>query len=108
MIGGLVPPLRPVTPSTAARRPARQGRLLLALDLAVVSLRVAIAVTTSLALFLAAFFGYLIAPFVVLIVFIALYALVDRQRVRSRLELERRRRILDDPVPDPIYGDEQR
>ncbi len=66
-------------------------------------LRVAIIVTAWIALFLGAFFGYLTAPFIVLVVFVAAYAVIDRYRVRRRLELERRRRVLDEPVPDPIY-----
>lgn len=85
------------------RRPGRASGFLLALDLAVMFLRVAIIVTAWIALFLGAFFGYLTAPFIVLAVFVAFYAVIDRYRIRRRKELERRRRILEEAVPDPIY-----
>lgn len=89
----------------ARRREGRGSGLLLALDLTLTFLRVLIVVGVSLTLFLAAFFGYLTAPFVVLVVFVGAYAVVDRYRVRQRHALERRRRILDEPVPEPIYYD---
>lgn len=84
------------------RRTGRAGGVLWALDLLLMFIRVAIVTTLWLGLFLGAMFGYLTAPFVVLIVFIAVYAVVDRYRVRRRLEDERRRRILGEPLPGPI------
>lgn len=69
-------------------------------------LRVAIITTAWIALFLGTFFGYLAAPFIVLIGFIAIYAVIDRYRVRKRRELEKRRRILDDQIPEPVYEGE--
>jgi membrane protein implicated in regulation of membrane protease activity len=88
------------------RREGRAG-VLYAFDIVVMFLRVAIITTAWIALFLGTFFGYLTAPFIVLVVFILVYAVVDRARVRQRLERERRRRILDEQVPEPIYeGDE--
>jgi hypothetical protein len=90
------------------RRTGRAGGLVFALEIALLFLRIAIIVTVWLGLFLAAFFGYLTVPFVVLLVFIAGYAVLDRVRVRQRREAERRRKILDEPVPDPIYGPDPR
>ncbi len=90
------------------RRRGRTGGWLFALDLALLFMRVGIIVTAWLALFLAAFFGYLTVPFVVLLIFIAGYAVLDRVRVRRRRELERRTRILDEPVRDPVYGSDER
>ncbi len=71
-------------------------------------LRVAIVTTAWIAIFLGAFFGYLTAPFIVLIVFVIVYAVVDRYRTRKRLELERRRQILEDAIPEPIFEGERR
>ena len=65
------------------------------LDLVLMFIRVAIITTLWIGLFLGAMFGYLTAPFIVLIVFIAIYAVVDRYRVRRRLADDRRRRILE-------------
>ncbi|MDE3111892.1 MAG: hypothetical protein KGN00_06125 [Chloroflexota bacterium] len=95
---------RAVRPDAARRRRSgRAGGILYALDLVAMFLRVVIVTTAWIALFLGTFFGYLTAPFVVLVVFVIVYAIVDRYRARERREIERRRRILDDPPPDPIY-----
>ena len=105
-----ITPPRQLAPSRGLqRRKGRASGWLFALDIALLFLRIAIIVTVWLALFLCAFFGYLTVPFVVLLAFIAGYAVLDRIRVRRRHEIERRRKILDEPVPDPIYGsDDQR
>ena len=66
-------------------------------------LRVSIVTVAWIALFLGTFFGYLVAPFVVLIAFVSVYAVVDRYRARVREEEDRRRRILDEPVPEPVF-----
>jgi uncharacterized membrane protein len=61
-------------------------------------------VTTAwIALFLGTFFGYLTAPFLVLIVFVIVYAIIDRYRVSARKAAERRSAALDEPVPEPVY-----
>lgn len=73
------------------------------LDLLVMFLRVAIVTTAWIALFLGTFFGYLVAPFLVLVVFVAIYAVVDRYRAQAREREDRRREILDEPVPEPIF-----
>ncbi|MBU6424160.1 MAG: hypothetical protein KGJ98_11850 [Chloroflexota bacterium] len=77
--------------------------MLYAFDLALMFVRVAIVTTGWIALFLGTFFGYLTAPFLVLVGFVIVYAVLDRYRARARREIERRRRILDEPVPEPIY-----
>lgn len=87
------------------RRYIRTAGLLFFLDISVTLLRVAIIVTASLALFLAAFFGYLTAPFLVLFVFIVVYAIIDRYRIRRRRALERKQEILGDPSADPPVGE---
>lgn len=89
--------------SPRRRRSGRAGGILYAFDITLMFLRVAIVTTLWIALFLGTFFGYLTAPFVVLIVFVLIYAVIDRSRARKRLELERRRRILDDQIPEPMY-----
>lgn len=66
-------------------------------------LRVAIVTTAWIALFLGTFFGYLTAPFLVLLAFVIVYAILERYRRRTREEIERRRRILDERVREPIY-----
>lgn len=98
MIGGRAP----------RRRTGRAGGVLWALDLLLMFIRVAIITTLWIGLFLGAMFGYLTAPFVVLIVFIAVYAVLDRYRVRRRLQEERRRRILGEALPGPILGTGER
>lgn len=95
---GALPPRSP-----RRRRSGRVGGVLYAFDIAAMFLRVAIVTTGWIALFLGTFFGYLTAPFLVLVAFVILYAVVDRYRVRARNEIERRRRILDEPTPEPIY-----
>ena len=85
------------------RRTGRVGGVLYVLDLVTMFLRVAIVTTLWIALFLGTFFGYLTAPFLILLGFVVVYAVVDRYRVRARLDLERRRRILDEPIPEPTY-----
>lgn len=104
----LTQPRQDTRPRGIRRRQGRSAGWLFALDMLVLFLRVGIIVTAWLGLFLAAFFGYLTVPFVVLLVFIALYAVLDRFRVRRRREIERRKRILDEPVSDPVYGSEER
>ncbi len=84
----------------------RTRGILLWLDMLAMFLRVAIVTTAWIALFLGTFFGYLAFPFLVLVAFIAVYTVVDRYRSRKRRELERRRHILDEQVPEPIYEGE--
>jgi hypothetical protein len=90
------------------RRSGRVGGILYALDLVAMFLRVAIVTTLWIGLFLGTFFGYLTAPFLVLLAFVIVYAVVDRYRVRARREIERRRRILDEAIPEPVYEGERR
>jgi len=85
------------------RRTGRAGGILWVLDLVLMFIRVAIITTIWIGLFLGAMFGYLTAPFIVLIFFIAIYAVIDRYRVRRRLAEDRRRRILEQPLADPIF-----
>lgn len=94
-----------MTPRPALRRrhAGRVGGILYLLDIVAMFLRVAIVTTLWLGLFLGTFFGYLTAPFLVLIGFVIVYAVIDRYRVAARREADRRRRILDEPVPEPIY-----
>lgn len=84
------------------RRAGRTGGILYALDLVVMFLRVAIVTTLWIALFLGTFFGYLTAPFLLLIVFVVIYAVIDRYRVRKRREIEQRSGA-DEAVREPIY-----
>lgn len=93
---------RPLRPGVR-RRPGPAGGVLYAFDLAAMFLRVAIITTGWIALFLGTFFGYLTAPFLVLVAFVIVYAILDRYRARKRQEIERRRRILEERPPDPIY-----
>lgn len=108
MTSALKPPAR-VTgrPGPRRRRAGRVGGILYAFDLIAIFLRVAIVTTAWIALFLGTFFGYLTAPFLVLVVFVIVYAVVDRYRVSARREADRRRQILDEPVPEPIYESER-
>lgn len=76
------------------------------IDFVLLFLRVAIITTLWIGLFLATFFGYLTAPFIVLVVFIAVYAVVDRYRGAARRLAERRRALLGDPVREPVYENE--
>jgi membrane protein implicated in regulation of membrane protease activity len=94
-------------PALRRRRVGRVGGILYSLDLILMFLRVAIVTTLWIGLFLGTFFGYLTAPFLVLIVFVVVYAVVDRYRVRARLEAERRRSVLDEPPPEPVYEGER-
>jgi hypothetical protein len=89
------------------RRAGRVGGLLYTLDLVLMFLRVAIVTMAWIALFLGTFFGYLTAPFLVLIAFVIVYAVVDRYRVNARKEAERRSAALNEPVPEPIYEGER-
>ena len=75
----------------------------MSVDLALMFLRLAIITTAWTGLFLATFFGYLTVPFIVLGFFIVAYAVVDRYRIRRRRADERRRRILEEPAPEPSY-----
>ncbi len=93
-------------PALRRRRAGRVGGILYALDLALMFLRVAIVTTAWIALFLGTFFGYLTAPFLVLVAFVAVYAVVDRYRATKRQQAEARDRTLDRPVPEPVYESE--
>lgn len=84
------------------RRAGRVGGILYAFDIAVLFLRVAIITTLWIALFLGTFFGYLTAPFLALIAFVAVYAVVDRYRVRVRKEADARA-TPNEALQEPIY-----
>jgi hypothetical protein len=71
-------------PALRRRRAGRVGGILYAFDIVLLFLRVAIITTLWIALFLGTFFGYLTAPFLVLVAFVLVYAVVDRYRVRVR------------------------
>lgn len=89
-------------PALRRRRAGRVGGILYALDIVLLFLRVAIITTLWIALFLGTFFGYLTAPFLVLIVFVVVYAVVDRFRVRARKEADARA-TPNEALQDPIY-----
>lgn len=89
-------------PALRRRRAGRVGGILYAFDIVLLFLRIAIITTLWIALFLGTFFGYLTAPFLVLVVFIAVYAVVDRYRVRARKEADARA-TPDEALQEPIY-----
>lgn len=84
------------------RRTGRIGGVLFAPFLVFLLIRVAIITTLWTGLFLGAMFGYLTAPFVLLLGFIAVYAVIDRYRAARRRAEDRRRVILGDE-PGPLF-----
>ena len=88
------------------RRAGRVGGILYALDLVLMFLRVAIVTTAWIALFLGTFFGYLTAPFIVLVVFVIVYAILDRYRAGARRRVQRGEAHAS--LQDPVYEGERR